>query len=245
MNIFKTAPKFLILVNELRRFNSNGQALDAARKDEDWEKERDIIIDASWTFADNCARKGNINIELYGEENIPDDGPVLIVGNHQGYADILALYYVIRKFQIGFVAKQEFSNVPIFKHSLNYTRSIFIERDNPREAIKALKQGTEMLKQGFSLVIFPEGTRSKSRKMGEFKPGSFKFAQRAGVPVLPVTIDGGYHLFEEDGTYHPCSIRVTVHPLVHFEDMNKHEQVAAEKDIEATIRKCLEENDPV
>ena len=89
------------------------------------------------------------------------------------------------------------------------------------------------------MVIFPEGHRSKCHEMRDFKPGAFKFAEKAGVPILPVTLDGSYHLIEEKGTYQPTHIRITCHPLVHIENMSKHEQKEAQAAIEETIRSAL------
>ena len=75
--------------------------------------------------------------------------------------------------------------------------------------------------------------------MGEFKPGAFKFAEKAKVPILPVTLDGGYRLLEEKGTYQPTTVRITVHPLVHIENMSKAEQKEVAAQVEETIRSAL------
>ena len=75
--------------------------------------------------------------------------------------------------------------------------------------------------------------------MAEFKGGAFKFAEKAKVPILPVTLDGGYKLLEEKGTYQPAHVKITVHPLVHIEEMDKHQQKEAAAEIEATIRSAL------
>jgi 1-acyl-sn-glycerol-3-phosphate acyltransferase len=106
--------------------------------------------------------------------------------------------------------------------------------------VRALGEAKKVLDQGFNMIIFPEGTRSKGHQMGEFKAGAFKFAEKAKVPILPVTIDGSYKLFEEKGTYQPCHIKVTIHPLVHIEKMSREEQHQAQKDIEAEIRAALD-----
>ena len=92
---------------------------------------------------------------------------------------------------------------------------------------------------GFNLTVFPEGTRSQGHEMGEFKQGAFKFAEKGNVPILPVTIDGSYKFFEEQGTWQPCNIKITVHPLVHIEKMAKHEQKEAAIEIERTIQSAL------
>ena len=90
-------------------------------------------------------------------------------------------------------------------------------------------------------MIFPEGTRSQCSEMGEFKAGSFKFAQKAKVPILPITLEGGYHFWEEKGTVQPCTVHVKIHPLVHFEEMDRKTQNNAHVEIENTIREGLKE----
>ena len=90
------------------------------------------------------------------------------------------------------------------------------------------------------MVIFPEGTRSQRHEMGEFKAGAFKFAEKGKVPILPITVDGGYKLFEEKKTWQPAHVKITVHPLVHIEQMSKHEQKEAALQIEQTIRSALD-----
>ena len=89
------------------------------------------------------------------------------------------------------------------------------------------------------MAIFPEGTRSKGHEMGDFKHGAFKFAEKANAPILPVTLDGGYKLFEEKGTYQPCNIKITIHPVVHLEEMDKKHQKEVPQQVEDTIKSAL------
>ena len=164
----------------------------------------------------------------------------MVYSNHQGFADIPAICYAFRNHcQMGFVSKEEWRKYKVLRDAIVYTRSIFLDRGNPRAAIKALSEVKELLDMGFNMAIFPEGTRSKGPEMGEFKPGSFKFAEKAKVPVLPVTLNGSYKLFEEKGTYQPCHIDITIHPLVHLEQMDKHQQKEAAEEIEKTIKSAL------
>ena len=91
------------------------------------------------------------------------------------------------------------SKIPIFGKWVTRIRGIYIHRGDARASLKTINEGVEYLKQGFSLVIFPEGTRSRSSAMAEFKHGSFKLATKARVPIVPVTLNGGYHTYEETG----------------------------------------------
>ncbi|PHE54497.1 lysophospholipid acyltransferase family protein, partial [Bacillus pseudomycoides] len=88
---------------------------------------------------------------------------------------------------------------------------VFMDRSNRRQSLQAIKDGIELLKNGHSIVIFPEGTRSKGREMGEFKAGSFHLAVKAGVAILPVTVDGTYKMFEANGNrMKPAHATVTI-----------------------------------
>jgi 1-acyl-sn-glycerol-3-phosphate acyltransferase len=240
-NPFKSIPAGLAVLSGMNNFTKQAPIFEKLRAEGKFEEERALILKGTSEFADKISRQIGIDFDIHGEENIPESGPLLIVANHQSYTDILAILYVIRKFQVGFIAKSEFTGFKPLAKAINYTRSIFIKRGDARAAIQTLNEAADLMKNGFSLVIFPEGTRSQSSEMGEFKPGSFKFAQKAKVPILPITLEGGYHFWEEKGSVNPCTIHVKVHPLVHFEEMDRKTQNQAHIQIEQTIRNGLQE----
>ena len=241
MNPFTTGYRFILGYIETKRFVSLKDAIRKLREEGRYEEERQLILDGQSRWVENASKKLGISYEVYGEENIPDHGPFMIYSNHQGFADIPATLWVMKdRFQLGYVAKDEWRNYAILRDVIESTRSIFLVRNNPKEAVKALGEAKKILDQGFNLVIFPEGHRSKGHRMGEFKAGAFKFAEKAGVPILPVTIDGSYKLFEEKGSYQPCHIKITVHPMVHIEELDTQGQKAAQAEIENTIRDALE-----
>jgi 1-acyl-sn-glycerol-3-phosphate acyltransferase len=242
MNIFKTGPRFIRGYIETMRFTSLKKKLNKLREAGDIEGEKELIRFGQKRWVEAMTPVLGLTYEVKGEENVPspEDGPFMIYSNHQGFADIPATLWLMKdRFQLGYVAKEEWRKYPTLRDVVESTRSIFLVRDNPKEAIKALSEAKELLDQGFNLVIFPEGHRSKGHQMGEFKAGAFKFAEKAKVPILPITIDGSYKLFEEKGSYQPCHIKITVHPLVHIEEMDKHEQKEAQAQIEETIRGAL------
>lgn len=240
MNIFKTGPKFIQGYMETLRFNKLGPEIRRLREEGRYEEERELIHFGQKRWVENTSAKLGLTYEVHGEENIPESGPIMLYCNHQGFADIPATLWLMKdRMQLGYVAKEEWRKYGILRDVIDNTRSIFLTRDNPKEAIKALSEAKEILGKGFNMVIFPEGHRSKGHEMGEFKAGAFKFAEKAKVPILPVTIDGSYKLFEEIGSYQPAHIKVTAHPLVHIEQMDKHEQKEAQAAIEETIRSAL------
>jgi len=150
-------------------------------------------IARSWTksLLKACGTK----LTVSGLENIPDDQAVLFVGNHQSYFDIVSLVAVIEK-PVGFVAKTEIQKIPIFSTWVSLIGSVFIDRKDLRQSLKAIIEASENLKQGHNMVIFPEGTRNASNELLPFKKGSFKPAQKSGSPIIPVAINGTRQVFE-------------------------------------------------
>ncbi len=251
MNPFTTIPKLLTVYNGAQKYNRAIRAFKAQSQEERIEEEKALIRKEQKAFVETISSKCKITYDIVGEDNLPVpltgefpdsySGSFMVYSNHQSFADIFAILWLLKDIcQIGFVAKEEWRKVKPLADAIEYTRSVFINRNNGRDAIKTITEAKELLDKGFNLAIFPEGTRSQKHGMAEFKPGAFKFAQKAKVPILPVTLDGGYHLLEETGSYQPTHITITVHPLVHIEQMSKEEQKMAASAIEATIRNALD-----
>ena len=241
MNPFKSGPALLKVFGTAKKFNKNIPEFQALREAGDIEAEKELIWKASGEWAEETSKKLGVKYEIVGEENIPASGPIMVYANHQGLADILAIYYLFRNhFQIGFVSKDEWRKLKPLADAIEYTRSVFLVREDPREAIRVIGEVSELTANGFSLAIFPEGTRSKHHEMADFKPGSFKFAERAKVPILPITLDGSYKMFEETGNFVPGqTIRITVHPLVNLEGLSKAELREVSAKIESIIKSGL------
>lgn len=132
-------------------------------------------------------------IHVTGAGNIPESGGVLFVSNHQSNFDIPILIGFIPRDK-GFIAKIELMKVPVFHMWMKALGCVFINRKDARQSLLALNQAAERLKEGYSLVIFPEGTRSSDGKLGRFKAGSLKLALHAKVPIVPVTITGSMNI---------------------------------------------------
>ena len=207
----------------------------------DADAERALIQKTAGDWAVGVSRALKINYEIEGEENIPEAGPVMVYANHQSLLDIVAMFYLFgRHFQVGFIAKEEWRKVDALRTGIEASRSVFLVRNNPREALKAVAEAGELLNNGYSLIIFPEGTRSRGHEMGEFKTASFKFAEKGKVPILPISIDGTYRIFEEhNNVKYGQTVKLVIHPLVHTETMAKDERKSAFVDIETTIREGL------
>lgn len=235
MNPFNTIPNFLKVFALLNKYNKAAPELDRLRAAGDLAGEQELIRKRTGEIIAEMSEKLHVDFIIEGEENVPDRGPCLILANHQGYADVLALYTAIRKFQFGFIAKDEFRRIGPLAKAIEYTRSHFLVRGDSKDALRTINDVADLMDKGFSFCIFPEGTRSRKNEPGEFKSAAIKFATKAGVPVLPVTIDGAYRMFEEQDRFVPCTVRVVIHPLVHVEDMDRKQQKQAWSDIVETI----------
>lgn len=207
----------------------------------DYEKEREQITNSTSTWGSGIMEKYKIKLNVSGEQNLPE-GPVLFVSNHQGYADIPVFCAVITTKQFGFVAKTSLGKIPVFGEWIKDIRSIFIERDDPRSSLKTMGEGIDLINKGFSLVIFPEGTRSRGLKPGEFKKGSLRLATKTGVPVVPVTLNGTFRVFEESGYVKPgAEVDVYIHPAIETKGLSKTEQNGLSDEVEEIIKTKLAE----
>lgn len=132
-----------------------------------------------------------------GMENIPKNEAVLYVGNHRGFFDIVAGYAVIPP-RCGFISKKEIKKVFPLSVWMYFMRCIFLDRSSIKTAIKMIDTGVEHIKEGISIFIFPEGTRSKSDdEMLEFKEGSFKIAKKAECRIIPIAFNNTSAVLEE------------------------------------------------
>ena len=130
----------------------------------------------------------NTPVEMLGAEYLPD-GPFILMSNHQSNFDILALIATIPR-RIYWIAKKELFDIPVFGSSMRRGGYIPLDRSDGRKALKSMDNAAAIIRQGSSVVMFPEGTRSRDGHLLPFKRGGFMLAVRAGVPVIPVTING-------------------------------------------------------
>ncbi|MFR4352714.1 MAG: lysophospholipid acyltransferase family protein [Roseburia sp.] len=135
-------------------------------------------------------------ITVLGEENIPKDTPVLYIGNHKSYFDIIITYARCPRLT-GYVAKDSMEKVPLLSTWMRRLHCLFINRDDVKEALKTILAGIENIKNGISMCIFPEGTRNQTDAfMLPFKEGSFKMAEKTGCPIIPMAITNSAEILE-------------------------------------------------
>ena len=207
--LFLSLPNYYKVVRSLKRGNQ-----EEADKEVDWQTKH---------FGKNIMNATGSQVYVTGEEKIPE-GPVLFISNHQGYFDVPILLGFIKKPK-GFVAKYELRKSPILRHWMEKMHCVFINRSNPREGLKSINEGIEILKKGYSLVLFPEGTRTDDGELLPFKEGGFRLAAKTRVPIVPLTIKGSFEMMENyyGKTIKPQKISLVVLDPIYTADMNKEE----------------------
>ncbi|MCE5335202.1 MAG: 1-acyl-sn-glycerol-3-phosphate acyltransferase [Desulfobacteraceae bacterium] len=149
-------------------------------------------------------------VRVSGLENIDSTGPYIFVSNHQGWFDIFA---ALNKIPIYFswLAKEELFKIPILGRAMHSAGYISIDRSDHRKALVSMHKAAEIIRQGTSVFIFPEGTRSPDGILREFKKGGFVLAAKSRQPVVPVSISGSYKILPKSSwLIHPGEIRFTI-----------------------------------
>ena len=141
-------------------------------------------------------RLSGVHLELKGFENVPQDQACLFVGNHRSFFDVIATYSLTQR-PMGYVSKIEFKKVPLLNVWMYRIRCLFLDRSNIREGLKMVLSGVEAVKEGVSIFIFPEGTRSRDGLMLPFKEGALKIADKSDCLIIPVAIKGSSAIFED------------------------------------------------
>jgi 1-acyl-sn-glycerol-3-phosphate acyltransferase len=174
-------------------------------------KERDMLVGSvASKWAKDLLKLAGARVKVIGAENVPLDGAVLFVSNHQGNFDIPILLGCIDKPK-AFVAKIEMLKMPMIRTWMKHMSCVFLDRHDLRQSLRVMNEAGENLKKGYSMVVFPEGTRSKGKAMGEFKAGSLRIAVKANVPIVPITIKGSFKLMEQNGfIIKPADVEVII-----------------------------------
>ena len=177
-------------------------------------------------------------IQVIGEENVPKDRAVLYVGNHKSYFDILLTYSRVPRLT-GYVAKKEMESFPILSIWMKRLHCLFLDRKDIKQGLKTILTGIDLIKNGISVCIFPEGTRNKSNdRLLPFKEGSLKMAEKTGCPIIPFAITNSSKLFEDHMPFvRPCDIIIEYGKPIYPTELPKEEK----KFLGAYCRKQIED----
>jgi putative phosphoserine phosphatase/1-acylglycerol-3-phosphate O-acyltransferase len=181
------------------------------------------LLTGSWRRAVNVAISTwgelgtalvGVDVQVTGEEHLWAERPAVFIFNHQSGIDMLLLCRLLRRDIVG-VAKQEIRRNPIFGPAFTLAGSVFIDRFDHQRAVAALAPAVTALREGVSLVLAPEGTRSETTRLGRFKKGAFHMAMAAGVPIVPIVFRNALDALPKHSMFvRPATVEVVVHPPI-------------------------------
>lgn len=202
-----------------------------------------------YQFLHNLVKKvnkaGRVTIISKGAENLPKEKGYVIFPNHQGMFDVLAIMEACPK-PFTVVLKEELNHVILVKQVIRFLKAQTLERGNPRDSIKVIKQMTQEVLEGRNYLIFAEGTRSlNGNKTSEFKGGSFKSAINAKCPIVPIALIDAFKPFDSS-SLEKLTVQVHILPAIYYDEYQglKSKEIAAivKSRIEETIQTFQKEN---
>lgn len=192
-----------------------------------------------------AVKSGNIDLKVYGKENIPKEDGFIMYGNHQGLFDIIAIAATCDK-PWAAVLKKELKDIPFLKQLIQCTKSFPMDREDVRQSMEVIISVTKEVQKGRNYLVFPEGTRSKKgNEMLDFHGGSFKCAMKAKCPILPIAFIDCFKVLDQKGSKRVTVQQHYLEPIYYeeYKDLNSTELAALVKErIAATIREYGEKN---
>lgn len=203
------------------------------------EEQQAVVRQKVKKWATLLLRYTRVSLQVEGMENLPPpEEAVAFATNHQSYFDIPVLLSGL-DFPRALLAKKELSRVPLLSGWMNLLGCLYVDRHDVRASVRVLNDCEALLKSGSSLIICPEGTRSKADEMGEFKPGIVRVATKAKVRIVPVAIDGTYRALEGNGfRMQKCKVRMVILPAVETANLSREEQKALPAKLEEMVRQA-------
>jgi len=179
-------------------------------------------------------------VTVTGSENLPGHRNICFISNHQGMFDIpLVLGFI--GISTGFISKQELFKIPVLSHWMREIPCVFIDRGSARKAIESFQRSAEVIKAGHPMVIFPEGTRSRSDNMGEFHLGSLKLPGMARATIVPLAIKGSWRVMEIDKKIHKTQLQMRILPPIEPDNPLYQDKHALSNYLRALIQNNLVE----
>jgi 1-acyl-sn-glycerol-3-phosphate acyltransferase len=195
---------------------------------------------ARHVWGPGCLRGGFARLTVEGSERFAaGGGPFFFVANHQSWMDVPALFAAL-PLPVLFVAKQELSRIPFLGRYVAAMGMVFIDRGHRQESARSVGQATDRLRRGWSVVSFPEGTRSRDGRVQRFKTATFAAAIEAGAPVVPVALDGPGKVLPPDGFRpRPGPIRVLFGEPIPTTGLDRSQRAALAERAQAEVETLL------
>lgn len=192
-------------------------------------------------WANRLLKLAGVTVTVEGKENIPAGRPCVFAANHRSYYDIPLMLTQLDA-PHGLVAKKEVAGLPLVRGWMRLLHCVFLDREDPRKAMAALNEAIENMKKGYSVTIFPEGTRNKGEEgtLQEFKGGAFRIATKAKAPVVPVAITGSRDIMENNHMWmRPAHVTIRILPPIETEGLARDEVKALPQRTAEAIRQAL------
>jgi putative phosphoserine phosphatase/1-acylglycerol-3-phosphate O-acyltransferase len=188
-------------------------------------------------WPDLATALAGVELEVTGEEHLWSHRPAVFIFNHQSAVDTLLVAKLLRRDFTG-IAKREIRRNPIFGPAFAFAGVVFIDRADSAKAIEALAPALKALREGRSLAIAPEGTRSRTRRLGPFKKGAFHLAMQARVPIVPIVFQNALDVLPRGAlVLRPANVRAVVLPPV---DTSRWTRSGLDAEIEKIRKQYLE-----
>lgn len=169
--------------------------------------------------------------QIDGRENLATNNEVVIyVANHQSQADILALFMISTRFR--WLSKASLFKIPIFGWGMSAVGYVPVVRNNKSSGERSIKLSARHIKNGTSMLFFPEGTRSKTGAIGEFKTGAFRLAKSLNIPIVPITVNGCSEMLPKGSIWPKVTkVVITIHPKITSTDLTATELMTKAKEV--------------
>jgi len=176
-----------------------------------------------------------VKVRVEGMEHLNGKGPYIFMSNHQGAYDIFTLLAHL-PYQFKWLAKKELFSIPFFGWTMAAVGYISIDRGGTRDTVEAMNEAAQKIRDGMSVVIFPEGSRSPDGSIQPFKKGGFTLAIKSKVPIVPIAISGSREIMPKDRlTVAPGEIRMFVGHPIEIQHTSLRERESLMKKVRDTI----------
>lgn len=239
--MFRKLRIVILLLSGLKSIKPFIKPLETAKANNDDEAEFELIKKVVNRWGNFFLKAYNVEVIIEGKKNIPSTGPVLFCANHQSNSDSIVAAATLSNIPFTFISKKETLKIPFYGVWLKRIRCIFLDRSNTKDAIRTLKVAEDLISRGMSILVFPEGTRSKSPKMGDFKYAALSYGTRSKIPVVPISLSNTYTLFEKPSKESPAKVKIHIHPAIETAGLSRSELKALPKKVEEIIKSGIEE----
>jgi 1-acyl-sn-glycerol-3-phosphate acyltransferase len=203
----------------------------------------DRVLDLARAWSGWVTSFAGVKIEVDNRANLVADQPYVFVANHASSLDIWAMFLVIPR-RIRMIAKKQLARIPLFGWGMWAGRFIFIDRQNGVAARRSIDQAGERIHNGESVLVFPEGTRTRDGSLGPFKKGSFHLAVKAGVPIVPVALRGTRELMPRGSILlRAGTVKAIVGEPIATQGLSDEERATLNERVRAIIEAMLAEKD--